>query len=460
MNEFTTPQTKSDKRFSPRASLAALGIALQQKNLFGPIKEAVTIAQKTVKHTPIQKLYDAFISILAGAHGLVEINTRLRSDVALQRAFGRGACAEQSVVQETLSACTLENVQQMQAAMTAIYRRHSWGYRHDYTQSFQLLDIDMTGSPCGRKSEFASKGYFAGERNRRGRQVGRVLASDYEEIVTEQLFDGKTQLPKALVPLVLGAEETLELDASKRARTIVRVDAGGGSLEDVNWLLWRGYQFHGKEYSAKRAQTLAASVSGWIEDPKVAGRQVGWVTVPAPEYVAAVRRIAVRCPKKNGQWGVGVLVSTLSAPQVLSRMGQPLEAEEQTVLLSYVYFYDARGGGIESCFKGDKQGLGITRRNKRGFAAQQMVLLLSSLAHNTLVWARRWLVAQGSNVKRYGILRLVRDVLHISGYVVLDALGQVRQIVLNEAAPLAPSLAAALSPILEAQNVAVNLGKT
>ncbi len=44
------------------------------------------------------------------AHGLAEINTRVRTDTALQRAFGRESCAEQSVVQETLSACTAENV--------------------------------------------------------------------------------------------------------------------------------------------------------------------------------------------------------------------------------------------------------------------------------------------------------------------------------------------------------------
>ncbi len=59
------------------------------------------IRQKTIKHTPADKLYDAFISLLAGAHGLVEINTRLRTDPGRPRAFGRSACAEQSVVQET-----------------------------------------------------------------------------------------------------------------------------------------------------------------------------------------------------------------------------------------------------------------------------------------------------------------------------------------------------------------------
>ncbi len=66
--------------------------------------------------------------------------------------------------------------------------------------------------------------------------------------MADRLFDGGTQLAKALVPLVLAAEETRELTQARRARTIVRVDGGGGSLQDVNWLLARGYHLHGKEY--------------------------------------------------------------------------------------------------------------------------------------------------------------------------------------------------------------------
>jgi hypothetical protein len=98
MNESFTPTTN---HFSPAASLAAIGVKLNQLDLFGPIRTHLHIKQKTVKHTPTDKLYDAFISLLSGAHGLVEINTRLRTDPALQHAFGRAACAEQSVVQET-----------------------------------------------------------------------------------------------------------------------------------------------------------------------------------------------------------------------------------------------------------------------------------------------------------------------------------------------------------------------
>src|SRR6266487_5687434 len=147
MNESITCTTT---HFSPTASLAAIGVKVRQLDLFGPIRTRVQIRQKTVKHTPADKLYDAWISLLAGAHGLVEINTCLRTDPGLQRAFGRSACAEQSVVQETLNACTAENVTQLQQALDEIYRAHSRSVHQDYQASYQLLDVDMSGLPCGR----------------------------------------------------------------------------------------------------------------------------------------------------------------------------------------------------------------------------------------------------------------------------------------------------------------------
>jgi hypothetical protein len=238
MAQFTS--SEATRHFSPAASLAALGAHLRQIDLFGPIRASVKIAQKTVKYSPLDKLSDAFISILAGAHGLVEINTRLRSDPALQAAFGRTACAEQSVVQDTLNACNAEQVSQLEQALQTIYRQHSQGYTHDYKAAWQLLDVDLTGMPCGKKAAFASKGYFPQQRYRRGRQLGRVLASNYHEIVVDQLFNGITYLRTALRPLIEAAEQVLELSAAKRARTIVRVDAGGGSVSCITWLLSLG----------------------------------------------------------------------------------------------------------------------------------------------------------------------------------------------------------------------------
>src|SRR5256884_875875 len=448
--------------YTPAASLAALGVKLQQINVFGPIQHLVHIAQKTVKHSPLDKLYDGFITILAGAHGMVEINTRLRADSALQAAFGRTSCAEQSVVQQTLDACTDENVTQMQQAIDEIFRQHSRAYGHDYQGNYQILDADMSGMPCGPKAAMATKGYFAKQRNRRGRQLGRVVASRYEEIVVDRLFDGKTQLTKALQPLLEAAEHTLELDEGKRSRTIVRVDAGGGSLDDVNWMLARGYLVHTKDYSGKSAAKLAKTVTQWFDDPHIPGRQFGLVTEPALCYVRKVVRIAVRKRGCNGKWKAVVLISALSVKDVLALTGEPQQAlsDQARVLRAYVHFYDQRGAGVETSLKGDKGGLGLTKRNKKRFAAQYMLVLLGSLAHNVVVWARGWLSQSTDTLSGYGMLRMVRDVFHVSGLLLFDQANHVQQIILNQQAPLARFLFHSLRDILSLLHISVHLGQT
>ncbi len=68
--------TTLTRRFTPRASLAAIGLKLQQLKLFDAISPSVNIAQRVVKHRPAEKLYDAFITILSGARGLNESGTR------------------------------------------------------------------------------------------------------------------------------------------------------------------------------------------------------------------------------------------------------------------------------------------------------------------------------------------------------------------------------------------------
>jgi hypothetical protein len=421
----------------------------------------VKIKQKVVKYRSTDKLRDGFINILAGGSGMVEVNKRVRSDIGLQRAFGREGCAEQSVIQDTLDACTEENVEQMQLAMQTIYQKHSQGYRHDYEQEWQLLDVDMTGRTCGVKAEFATPGYFAHQRNRRGRQVGYVDATWYEETVVARLFTGTTQLNSALPSLMSAAECTLQLNVWQRRRTIVRFDSGGGSVDDINCLLARGYQIHGKDYSGKRARHLAQSVTLWYPDPHNPEREMGWVLTPETPYCREVRRIAVRCRKKNGQWGIGVLLSTLTPHDVLWLTGlYDQDAQDPAlVLYAYVYFYDLRGGGVETEIKEDKQGLGTSKRHKKRFFAQHMLLQLEVLAHNVTVWARAWLAPLWPQIQQFGIPRLVRDVFRVHGKLILNRFGQVVHIVLNQADSLAVKLAPALADLLVHQHIAVTLGE-
>src|SRR4051812_22632863 len=121
----------------PRGNIRRIGhkaILLQNTNNwigkrkpFAPRSKAaaVTIKQKVVKWRPIDKLLDAFIMMLAGGRGLVEVNTRVRPDWLLQAAFGRDGCADQSTVRATLNACTSENVAQLRQGLRDILRQHS-----------------------------------------------------------------------------------------------------------------------------------------------------------------------------------------------------------------------------------------------------------------------------------------------------------------------------------------------
>lgn len=448
--------------YTPRATLCAIGLKVRSLKLFDTIAEHVRIRQKTIRHTPLEKLQDAFIAILSGAHGLVEVNTRVRTDSALQRAFGRSCCADQSVIQETLSSCTADNVQQMEEAVDTIFRTHSQTYRHNYKKGLLLLDIDLTGMPCGRQAEMALKGYFSQSGARYGRQMGRVMAARYDEVVVDRLYPGNLQLRTTMPHLVQAMEKTLELDEAKRRRTVLRIDAGGGSMNGLNWLLERGYHVHCKDLSSRRAAHYALSVQEWVDDPRHCGRQLGWAIVKSGDYARPVRRLAMRWRRRNGQKCHAMLISTLEPEEVMELLSQSLEqaSDAHAVLLAYARLYDERGGAIEIDIKESKQGLGISKRNKKSYCGQQMVMLLGQLAHNVMVWVKRWLLSDAPKLKKYGVQRMVRDVMVVSGFVEIGKADAIKRVVLNGASTLARASAKALRALLKAEHVSVILGET
>ncbi len=87
-----------------------------------------------------------------------------------------------------------------------------------------------------------------------------------------------------------------------------------------------------------------------------------------------------------------------------------------------------------------------------------MVMLLGTLAHNVI--ARRWLSPSLPKLLGYGILRILRDLFHISGFLEFDSAGNIIHIVLNNLAPLASSLVNALHSLFASQHIAINLGET
>lgn len=177
--------------------------------------------------------------------------------------------------------------------------------------------------------------------------------------------------------------------------------------------------------------------NGSITNPANGDRQIGWVTLETDLYYRPVQRIAVRCRKKNGQWRYGVILSTL-APQDVLRLTGGYEQEvddPQAVLLAYVHFYDERGGGVEIEIKEDKQGLSTSKRNKKRFEAQQVLIQLEALVHNVLIWGRGWLTPRFPKIICLGIKHLVREVFQINDFLFFAQSVDLLWVALNRVGP-------------------------
>ncbi|MDI6814392.1 MAG: transposase, partial [Desulfitobacteriaceae bacterium] len=335
--------------FSARGSLAVIGVLMRRLGIWAQVERRVHINQKTVIHTPHEKLLDAFINILAGGRGIVEVNKRVRSDRALQRAFGRVQCADQSQVSTTLNRCGPESTQQMREANKRIYQVHSLSYHHNFDEGWLLVDVDISGMPAGKQGEQVTKGFFSGRKGRRGRQLGRVLATDYGEIVVDRLFSGKVQLETSFQQLVEEAEDVMGLGPDKRKGTILRVDAGAGADKDINWALTRGYGLLTKVKNWQRAVKLTQPIEQWYDDPKVPERQFAWVPQPHP-YVCPTRQLAVRRKDKKGNWKIRVLVTSLDDRALFALAKLPLKKDrsEFETMRALLYAYDLRSGGVET----------------------------------------------------------------------------------------------------------------
>ena len=320
----------------------------------------------------------------------------MRPDVPLQRAFGRDRCADQSTIQRTLNALTEENVAQLREAVEAIGRGR-WAVFPRLRKEMLTLEVDLTGLRASKSSEGSTKGYFSGKRNSTGRQLVRVSTPDYKEVLFQKLYPGNTTSCEVLKRTIGEVERILGLqeDRTKRQRTLIRLDGGFGTDANLNWLMWRGYEFIAKGYGGKRAAKLAESVpeEGWAEGP-TEGQDLGVPSTPH-RYARRSKTVVRRWfDEKSNRPYKDYLVSTFTE----------LSAWQMAKL------YDARGG-MEVDIRGRQAGAGDREEEKKSFHAQEALVLLAQLAHNLLIFFERWL--GGTKAKKLGVERLVREVMRM-----------------------------------------------
>jgi hypothetical protein len=393
--------SKDSTMTTSRASLCALGEYLKRQCFFAPLQEQVQIPQKTVWYRPIDKVLDGLLGILCGAKTISQSNITIRVDPAVQRAFGRTGCAEQSTLARTLRACTGENVAQLERVSWYYLKRYGQTPHHRFAERLLWVDVDVTPLPIGAKAEGSERTWMGRNRSKTGRKTLRVTASAYQEILHETLLRGKASAIPALKTALGEVETRLGWTRERRPRIVLRLDGGFGTTEVLNWLLSRGYQVVAKISHSGRVRKLRQTLGPW-QPTSSPGREIAAVLHPH-RFCRATRQWVIRTPKDKGGYQYAVLVTTLTDldPMALADA------------------YDGRAL-IESSFCQDKQALGLVTRRQRRWEAQQMVLLLARLAHHLLLWGKQWLSRVPTTRRRlqgYGLVRLLRDVWAVPGVI-------------------------------------------
>src|SRR6266516_4437536 len=384
-----------------RASLCALGEYLRRQCFFAPVREQVQIPQKTVRYRPIEKVLDGLLGILSGAKTIARSNGTIRLDPAVQRAFGRTGCAEQSTIARTLQASTAETVDQLSRVSWYYFKRYGQTPHHRYAERLLWVDVDVTPLPIGAQAEGSERTWMGRNRSKTGRKVLRWTASDYREILHETLLRGKVSAVPGLKTALGELETRLGWTRERRQRIVLRLDGGFGTTEVLNWLLSRGYQVVAKISHSGRVRKLRQAVGSW-QPTSSPGREIAAVLQPH-RFCRTTRQWVIRTPKEKGGYQYAVLMTTLT--------------DLDPVALADAY---DRRALIEATFCQDKQALGLVTRRQRKWEAQQMVLLLARLAHHLLLWGKQWLSRVPTTRRRlrgYRLVRLLRDVWAVPGVI-------------------------------------------
>jgi hypothetical protein len=393
--------SKDSMMTTSRASLCALGEYLKRHCFFAPMREQVQIPQKTVRDRPIDTLLDGLLGILCGAKTISQSNGTIRVDPAVQRAFGRTGCAEQSTIARTLQASTAATVTQLSRVSWYYLKRYGQTPHHRFAERLLWVDVDVTPLPIGAQAEGSERTWLGRTRSKTGRKTLRCTASDYREILHETLLRGKASAVLALKTALGELETHLGWTRERRQRIVLRLDGGLGTTEVLNGLLSRGYQVVAKLSHSGRVRKLRQHSGPW-QPTSSPGREIAAVVQPH-RFCRATRQWVIRTPKEKGGYQYAVLVTTLG--------------DHEPVALAEAYEGRAM---IEATFCQDKQALGLVTRRQRQWEAQQMVLLLARLAHHLLLWGKRWLSRVPGTRRRlrgYGLVRLLRDVWAVPGVI-------------------------------------------
>jgi hypothetical protein len=232
------------------------------------------------------------------------------------------------------------------------------------------------------------------------------------------------------IPVLKALGPFLGFTQVQKQRTILRSDSGFGGDDNVNYALTEQWQVLTKGSGGRRPGAFARQIApeDW-QTLRLGDRWVAPALAP-PTYVRPVQHLVLRWQTQKGQLKHSTVVCSVL----------------EWSMAQIIAYYDDRGA-CETEIQADKGGLKLCKRRKKRAAAQEALILLTDVAHNTLAWVSHLMFPDGP-LAHFGATRLIEDVLAIPGRLIFNQ-DQLVEAQLNELHPHAAQVALGLERLLD-----------
>jgi len=229
MAQSDSTLTTSEPSPTQHAMLIVWGHFARCIGLLDPL-DSVPIRQKTVTHTPQDKLTEFLIGLLAGIEYLTDLSegaAPLVKDGEVASAWKLNGMADASGVSRTLKACDDETVTALQAALDSVSQPFLERAVHDLRERNEMLvlDADLTGRPVSSTSTTypgAAFGYMDGE-VRLGYQLAEICLQTRlfgRQWLSARHHPGHTVSAACVLELVQDAERRLGCHPRRRTELL------------------------------------------------------------------------------------------------------------------------------------------------------------------------------------------------------------------------------------------------
>lgn len=338
-------------------------------------------SRRRTAYRPEQRIAALLAGFAAGLRGVAPGNTWLRPNGAVRTWLG-GRFPDQGTIHRWLDQVSDAQAAAVRHHLHEVSRAH--GRFWEVLASSQLLTVDVDGQGVvarGSRFEGTARGYL-GDGMDTGYQRYVCYAAETHEVLDEFLAPGNRTLMSQLPEALAGLNEVIP--PAYRGRTLLRLDAHGGTINNLRAARQAGYHYLCPLQSWAAVRRLRQRVQGrrgaWFEEVDSAGRRHRvqfWV----------VRRWQL-CGKGRGR--------RLYTRATVYRDCLPDGREEWTALVSDLkrekgqrmwHHYHGRSGAIEEYNDQSERAyhLQVLRTGNR--AGLQAVQALIGLCWNLTRWA-------------------------------------------------------------------------